>query len=302
MDYIPFAINAWVLIWIRPFLEAEIAILKWIQAFACPFLDALMEAVTFLGEQFVAVFVVALVYWCFDKQAGRKLIYILCTSACANGFLKGMLRRPRPGAEDGVRILRQETATGYSFPSGHSQNIAALSGGLAATLRRRWLWFLAGGLMLAVGFTRLYLGAHFPTDVLAGLAFGLAIALLGNKLFDQVDCHPLLFACTCVAFVPGLFLFAQNPIMADFFKAFGLLCGATVGVFLEEKFVQMQTDHIDWLKRLMRLGLGLVGIGVLYAGQKLLYPDALWADTLRYFVIAFYAVGVHPMIIKACKI
>jgi undecaprenyl-diphosphatase len=95
--------------------------------------------------------------------------------ACESG-LKALIARPRPVLDGPVAH-----ASGYSFPSGHAAGAAALYGSLvllASPLLRRWarvlLWATGALLVAAVAASRVLLGVHYPSDVTAGVALGLA--------------------------------------------------------------------------------------------------------------------------------
>ena len=104
----------------------ELALLKWIQSFSSPFLDGLFQLITMLGEQWAVVLALALSYWVIDKNMGEEFAFTLLISGLCNNILKGVFRFERPIGQEGIRTLRAHTATGYSFPSGHSQNAATL--------------------------------------------------------------------------------------------------------------------------------------------------------------------------------
>lgn len=94
--------------------------------FFVPFWGWDVSAVTMLGEQWAVILVLAVSYWAFDKKTGEELAFTLLVSGLSNNILKGFFRFERPIGIDGIRTLRAHTATGYSFPSGHSQNAATL--------------------------------------------------------------------------------------------------------------------------------------------------------------------------------
>ena len=98
----------------------ELALLKWIQSFSSPFWDGMFQLITMLGEQWAVILVLAVSYWAFDKKTGEELAFTLLVSGLSNNILKGFFRFERPIGIDGIRTLRAHTATGYSFPSGHS--------------------------------------------------------------------------------------------------------------------------------------------------------------------------------------
>jgi hypothetical protein len=115
-------------------------------------------------------------YWCFNAGLGRRLAVLLIASDGLNDLAKAALRQPRPYWVDGrVEALAHETS--YGIPSAHAQHAVALWGflaGAAARARRALAWGLAAALIALISFSRIYLGQHFPVDVLGGLLLGAA--------------------------------------------------------------------------------------------------------------------------------
>ena len=144
----------------------ELSILRGIQAVANPLLDYLFIGLTIFGEPLAAVALLTVVYWLWDKETGEYMTFALLLSLNVNGLIKNICRFPRPIGQEGIRSLRVQTATGYSFPSGHTQTAAALYGSLALRVRRSGVTKFAVAVTLLVGLSRLYLGVHWPKDCL----------------------------------------------------------------------------------------------------------------------------------------
>jgi hypothetical protein len=121
--------------------------------------------------------IIPLLYWCLDARLGLRAGLALLLSASLNSALKLALASPRPyWYSPEVAALAFEPT--FGLPSGHAQNAVAVWGVLAAGIGRRWAWGLALLLMLLIGVSRVYLGVHFPTDVLAGWALGALVLYL----------------------------------------------------------------------------------------------------------------------------
>ena len=107
-----------------------------------PFWDAVFSAVTHLGEETVFMVAAILIFWCVSKQEGYYLLLMGFFGTVVNQFLKLLFRIPRPWVRDPdftiVESARAQ-ATGYSFPSGHTQNAVATFGGIARSTRRPWV-------------------------------------------------------------------------------------------------------------------------------------------------------------------
>jgi membrane-associated phospholipid phosphatase len=131
------------------------------------------QAISFLGSELFFLLLVPLVYWAIDARAGMRLGLILLISTGVNAFLKLMFAGPRSyWYSDRVSAYAAESS--FGLPSGHSQISASVWGMLAIAARRSWFWPFAIGLVILIGVSRMYLGVHFPSDVLAGWAIGAA--------------------------------------------------------------------------------------------------------------------------------
>jgi undecaprenyl-diphosphatase len=166
-----------------------------------PQLDQLMYLITFLAsEQTVVVLTVVAVL--VPLIAGRPRSALLVVSAVVAGTLffelvKVLVQRPRPLLED-ARIVQG----GFSFPSGHSTVAATFYGTLAYLAIRnlqqyRWKVLVAmatGVLVLAIGVSRIYLGVHYPSDVLAGWAAGalwVVLMIVADQFWMPYQIPPL---------------------------------------------------------------------------------------------------------------
>ena len=153
-----------------------------------------LAKMTFLGELNSALVIMALIYWCVSKELGSYLLMGWSGNRLVNGALKVTVCAYRPWIRD-ARILPYgnsiSTATGYSFPSGHTMNGATVFGGGAMRKELPGILRIVLGLILAlIAFSRLFLGVHTPQDVLVGAGAGLLVMWLTLKLMRWVDSHP----------------------------------------------------------------------------------------------------------------
>ena len=231
-----------------------------------------------------------------------------------NPMIKNLVLRLRPYAVEGYQVdalrpveadaaLDDWAAQGYSFPSGHSANAAAVYGSLAAHEKnRKLLWVLAFLLPLLVGFSRVYVGGHFPADVLCGWLLGALIVALIPWLRRTIRNRWLFYAILLLTSVPGFFFCASN----DYFSSFGMLVGFILAEPFEEKFVQFENTS-----NLLRCILRTVGGALIYFGLntalKLPFPKELLEGAgfashmirmVRYAVVIFVVIGVYPMLFK----
>jgi membrane-associated phospholipid phosphatase len=170
-------------------MDALIAMgVNWIVAIQSlgAWLEAPMKFFSFLGTEDFFLLVLPLVYWCIDARVGMRLGFILITSFSVNSIFKTLFAGPRPyWVSDKVFAYAAETS--FGVPSGHAQNAVAVWGILAAGIRKQWAWVVAVALMFLIGFSRWFLGVHFPHDVFVGWLLGATLLWLFIRFGDAVE-------------------------------------------------------------------------------------------------------------------
>jgi len=147
-----------------------IQIITWLQSLGTGLMSP-MEGLSFLGNEQFFLLVAPAIYWCFDTRLGLTAGLFLMVNANINSYLKIILHTPRPfWISTAIQHLGFEQS--FGMPSGHAQNTAVVWGTLAAYFRKPWTWIASIGLIILIGISRIYLGVHFPHDILAGWIFG----------------------------------------------------------------------------------------------------------------------------------
>ena len=289
------------------------------------FLAGFLSKMTWLGELNTAIVLMALIYWCVSKDYGAYFLMGWSGNRLVNGALKVTVCAYRPWIRD-ARIVPYgdsiTTATGSSFPSGHTMNAATLFGGGA--VRKdipRALRVVLGVIMLLVGFSRLFLGVHTPQDVLVGIVAGSLVMFLTLKLMQWVDAHPgkdLLVLCVGVALAIAVAIYAavkpypelrdeagkllvDGAKMAnDTFKGVAWCVAFLTGWVLERRFVRFSTD-IPMMKRISRLVFGLLSY---YAVSLIFVPlvkdwiSGVPGTVVSCYLQMFYVSFIFPWLIK----
>lgn len=298
------------------YFDWEMQLMEWLQAHigSSGFGFWLLSNLSALGEQTLLVVIMGFLYWGLNKEFGKFIGLNVLMVNVWNPMIKNVVLRLRPYFVPGynVKLLRlidesadamDVAAQGFSFPSGHSANAVTVYGSLAAHEKnRKLLWALAVVLPLLVGFSRVYVGAHFPTDVLCGWLLGALIVALIPWLHRKIKNRWLFYAVLLLSALPGFFYCATD----DYYSSFGMLFGFVLAEPFEEKYVKFENTSNILRCVLRTLGGGLIYFG-LNAALKLPFPKELLnagdftahlIRMLRYAVVIFTVIGVYPMLFK----
>lgn len=288
-----------------------------LESIRMPWLDTVMAAITHLGEETVFMVAALFVFWCVSKRHGYYLLAIGFAGTVLNQFLKLLFRIPRPWVLDSdftiVESARAQ-ATGYSFPSGHSQNAIGTFGGIARFTRRKWVRAAAIVVAVLVPLSRMYLGVHTPLDVGVAAVIAVALVFALYPLMERSDSrHGVMGAVLAVmlALAVGYLLFVSlYPFPADVdaanlasgvenaWKLLGATVGMLVGWWLDVRFIHFDTRAV-WYVQLIKLVGGLALLLGIRAVLKAPLAAALGAGAggaVRYGVMVLFAAAVWPMV------
>lgn len=289
------------------YFEFEMKIMEWFYQIGNKFLDVFFWLISQLGGSIVIILFMSTTYWVINKNNGKKMAYAIITSMSFNNFLKSLFGARRPFEFEGYEHLKKlegtplsSHATGSSFPSGHSQNSASAFASLILYFKKKWISILSICFIILVPISRLYLGVHFPHDVFVGTFIGLLFAFLSFKLLQKSNKMGLIYLITCAIFTPFLFLKNTNY---DFFRSYGLLIGAGLGILFEEKFINFETNNLSKKNIILRLLIGFSILLVLYMGGKLIpvFEEINILVVLHHLIVSFALFGFIPFIFKkAC--
>ncbi|MDD1758774.1 MAG: phosphatase PAP2 family protein [Methanotrichaceae archaeon] len=147
----------------------------------------LMKFVSFLGALEFFILFMPLFYWCWDARLGFRVGLILILSQGLNSALKIAFHSPRPYWIS-QEVVPSDSGSSFGMPSGHAQDAVCVWGLIASYIQRPWAWATALGIILLIGISRIYLGVHFPGDVIVGWAIGallLAAFLISEPFVSQ---------------------------------------------------------------------------------------------------------------------
>lgn len=282
-----------------------------------PVCDAIMSVVTQLGGEMVYMAVAIVAFWCVSKGLGYYILTVGFAGTVLNQFLKITCRIPRPWVQNPDFTIvesAREAATGYSFPSGHTQNAFA-SFGCLGMWSRRTLWrAVCAAVILLIAFSRMYLGVHTPLDVGVSLVSGLALTLALWPLFRDIESHPgRMYAAigAMLALTLAYLLYVElYPFPADTdaenlasalengYKLLGAGAAMLLSYALDRKYIRFETKAPlpgQVLKCVIGLALVMGVRAVLKAPLYALFGNPNIADAARYFIMVFVAAAVWPM-------
>lgn len=236
-----------------------------------PILDDIFRAITFLGEQEFFLFLAPFLFWCVGLGLGVRATIGYLLSAFVVTGIKDILQEPRPFHLD-PSVGRVEIG-GYGMPSGHATSTAFVYSIIAHWAKKSWVWVTVAVLMLLVGFSRVYLGAHFPAQVLAGwflaaILFAIYAALHLN-LEAWLKSLSLIWQLALALGLPIILLLIHPA--GDIVAAMAVLAGLGVGLTFLHRYVAFRPDG-PWWQRIARFVVGMVVILALYLGLSAIFP------------------------------
>jgi membrane-associated phospholipid phosphatase len=310
----------------NPIYESGIQFIQTLQTMS-PTLDSFMKAISFLGTIDFYLILIPFLYWVVSAQLGFRVLLVLLSTDFLGVVFKQLLHQPRPYWVGDVQALAEETS--YGIPSTHASDTIAVWGYLVYKINKAWLWVLTFLVVLVVGISRMYLGVHFPTDVIGGWLLGLVgifLVVLGEKWLSpylKKQSTGMLIGIgflvsvgmILVGWLIGLLIASSpDPVewagyatqargISHYFTLAGATFGAVAGYPLMRQYAAFQTRG-GWAQRIGRYLLGMVGVLLLYFGLDMLFGMLAADETalglglryLRYSLVTFWAIFGAPWV------
>lgn len=297
------------------------AFLHFLEGIRNPVLDFLFSLITLCGEETVFMAIGMMVFWCIDKYRGYYLLCVGFVGTVINQFLKMVCRVPRPWIKDPSFTIvesAREAASGYSFPSGHTQTAVGLFGGIARATSHKWLRVSMIVLSLLVALSRMYLGVHTPADVLTSLVIATVLLFGLYPLFERARTSPRVMAVILFSFI-GIMIaylcfimcypfpaevYAEEAIhnlesaRKNGFTLLGCALGLPLIWAIDLKWTHFETRASLPIQILKIVGGLLLVIAVkelLRAPLETILGGHLAARSARYFLMVVVGGGVWPM-------
>lgn len=291
-------------------------VLRFLESIRLPALDTLMQLITEGGGELVFMVLAITVFWCIDKRCGYYIFTVGFFGTIINQFLKLAFRIPRPWVLDpNFTIVESARAgtTGYSFPSGHTQNAVGTFGGLARYTKKRWVRVVCIVLAVLIPFSRMYLGVHTPLDVGVSVLVALVLLFAFYPLFssDERQSRAMWYVLAAVIVLAAAYLAfvlayafpadidADN--LAEGTKTAFTMAGAVLGllaVYAADRYKLQFDTKAPLLGQILKLVLGLALLVAIKAGLKApLHAlfGGYFADLVRYFLMVLFAGCVWPL-------
>ncbi len=291
------------------------------------FLKTPMEIFSFFGTEVFFLLLLPALYWCIESGIGLRVGIILLLSVSLNESFKLILHGPRPYWYSSD-VISYANESSFGVPSGHSQTAIAVWGMLASEIGRKWAWMAACFIIMLIGISRIYLGVHFPHDVIIGWLIGafllwlvlhfwktaiefikkmsvrkqIWLSFLSSMVLILLSLIPFLWLKISHWQMPQTWeIYTKDAISMSFsFTTAGMLFGFLSGLMWIRNQGGFSADGNPW-KRILRYILGMTGLLILYFGLKaifgFIFPEKI--DALQYFLryIRYYMVGIW---ISAC--
>ena len=282
-----------------------------------PAVTKALSALTYFGGVYGFMVLSIIIFWCIDKRCGYFMLSLGFLGTVINQFLKIIFRIPRPWVLDpSFEPVESAVADagGFSFPSGHTQNVFATFGGVFAWTKKTWLKILCAVMIVLVAFSRMYLGVHTPLDVGVSVVIGVVLLLALYPLFRDLEAHPNRFygvlavlAVLLAAFLLYSYLWpfpdwmyaeehVVNLIEARHNASIltGALAALTIAYTLDLRRTRFDTKAI-WWAQILKVVIGLIVTLALIEGTKAVLGRSDIVTGLRYFLGVLFAAGVWPM-------
>ena len=263
--------------------------------------------VTFFGDQEFYLLMFPLIFWCIDSRLGVRVAVAYLLSTWLNVTIKEITMAPRPFEIDPSVGLIDEV--GFGMPSNHAQASTMIFGVLAYHFNRRWGWVTAVVITLLVGFSRIYLGVHFPLQVLIGWLLGGILVAIYIGFLNQIEAwvigrtltQHIVFA-TVIALV-GCIAMPAPDIVATLAVLWGLWFGVAL---LHHTGVGFSANGTLWQK-IGRFVLGGIVVFAIFGGLRAIFPDegeSLFTlfRFVRYGLIGFFVGYLAPWIFTKVRL
>jgi len=300
-------------------------------------LEAPMKFFSFLGTENFFFLVLPLIYWCVDANLGIRVGFILITSSYVNNIFKLMFAGPRPYWVS-AKVIPFSAESSFGVPSNHAQTAVGVWGMIASGVRKQWAWGVALVLVFFIGFSRWYLGVHFPHDVFIGWLLGGILLWAFMQFWNPVEAwlkQKTLGNQVLIAFIVSVIFIALGAVSVGRLDGYTFpeewrdnalrtgelpapvsiegsitLAGTLLGLAIGAAWIAARGGYQasgPMAKRALRYVIGLIGVVILWMGLGQVFPDnadllSYFLRYVRYILVGFWVSGGAPWLFFRFKL
>lgn len=258
------------------------------------YMDYLIRFLTELGSPLLWLFLVAFLYWRGKEKESFHLMNLIVFSVLVVGAAKEFFHKPRPLVDEGFRVLVQERFGGFGFPSGHSTTIAAIFG-YYLNNKNKLIVIGLGIATILVAYSRLYLGAHFPSDVVVGVVLGILIGMSNNRVLKSLENYSFKLSKIQDEILIGVLIAIALLLLflSPKFVYGGLFFGYYAGFFFLRE-IDFEQKKISKKEVTEKTVIGFIGMALLTA-PIILQPEFI-SDSVQFALMLFLGLWVSLIV------
>lgn len=274
----------------------DMLFLEWMISLEGSVLTAFFKLVSIIANETLYLIVISISYWCVSKRKAFHMIVMLCFSGYIGIVIKEFMKIPRPYTYDGIQSLYEKSAASYSFPSTHVQLATTFWGSFMILCKKRIIWMIGIVFIILVAISRLYLRVHWLSDIIGAVLFSVIVVYLYTKVTMGLSDRKFILLQRIILAV-SLIMYVMTS-QVDNLKLLGVLTGSTIGIMLENHFINMNESN-DFKMQVVKTVLGLSILLVVQFLLKKVIPDMYY---LRYVLTGFTITFLCPFMFHMLRI
>ncbi|MDA1884624.1 phosphatase PAP2 family protein [Bacillus cereus group sp. BY105LC] len=274
----------------------DMLFLEWMISLEGSVLTAFFKLVSIIANETLYLIVISISYWCVSKRKAFHMIVMLCFSGYIGIVIKEFMKIPRPYTYDGIQSLYEKSAASYSFPSTHVQLATTFWGSFMILCKKRIIWIIGIVFIILVAISRLYLRVHWLSDIIGAVLFSVIVVYLYTKVTMGLSDRKFILLQRIILAV-SLIMYVMTS-QVDNLKLLGVLTGSTIGIMLENHFINMNESN-DFKIQVVKTVLGLSIMLIMQFILKKVIPDMYY---LRYAVTGITITFLCPFIFHMLRL
>ncbi|OOZ82394.1 phosphatidic acid phosphatase [Bacillus cereus] len=274
----------------------DMLFLEWMISLEGSVLTAFFKLVSIIANETLYLIVISISYWCVSKRKAFHMIVMLCFSGYIGIVIKEFMKIPQPYTYDGIQSLYEKSAASYSFPSTHVQLATTFWGSFMILCKKRIIWIIGIVFIILVAISRLYLRVHWLSDIIGAVLFSVIVVYLYTKVTMGLSDRKFILLQRIILAV-SLIMYVMTS-QVDNLKLLGVLTGSTIGIMLENHFINMNESN-DFKMQVVKTVLGLSIMLIMQFILKKVIPDMYY---LRYAVTGITITFLCPFLFHMLRL